>query len=62
MSTSIIIYFEIRCFFTEKTANEEIHSRFGCCFYAFCSLAAVRVFFRSMVMVMGPTPPGTGVI
>ena len=27
-----------------------------------CSLAAVRVFLRSIVMVIGPTPPGTGVI
>ena len=25
-------------------------------------LAAVRVFLRSIVIVIGPTPPGTGVI
>jgi hypothetical protein len=25
-------------------------------------LAAMTVFFMSMVMVMGPTPPGTGVM
>ena len=29
---------------------------------AVCSRAARRVFFMSMVMVMGPTPPGTGVM
>src|SRR5699024_10799411 len=28
----------------------------------FCSLAALSVFFISMVMVMGPAPPGTGVM
>ena len=28
----------------------------------FWSLAAMRVFFISMAIVMGPTPPGTGVI
>ncbi len=28
----------------------------------FCSLAAVRVLRMSMAMVMGPTPPGTGVM
>ena len=27
----------------------------------FCILAAVTAFFISIVMVMGPTPPGTGV-
>ena len=27
-----------------------------------CSLPAVRVFFISIAMVIGPTPPGTGVI
>ena len=30
------------------------------CFAAFWAL--VRVFFKSIVMVMGPTPPGTGVM
>ncbi len=27
-----------------------------------CNLAAVSVFFKSIAMVMGPTPPGTGVM
>ena len=27
-----------------------------------CSRAAVRVFSMSMALVMGPTPPGTGVM
>ena len=27
-----------------------------------CSFAAVIVFFRSIAIVIGPTPPGTGVI
>ena len=40
----------------------EIPMAFFHIIYAFCSLAAVSVFFRSMVMVIGPTPPGTGVI
>ena len=30
--------------------------------YRTASLAAVRVFCMSMVMVIGPTPPGTGVM
>ena len=28
----------------------------------FCSFAALSVFFISMVMVIGPAPPGTGVM
>ena len=35
------------------------HSRF---LYSEAAMAAVRVFCMSMVMVMGPTPPGTGVM
>lgn len=27
-----------------------------------CNLAAASVFFKSIAMVIGPTPPGTGVI
>ena len=30
--------------------------------YFMVSFAAVNVFFMSMAIVMGPTPPGTGVI
>ena len=34
------------------------------CYYAspFCTLAAVRVLRIRVAMVMGPTPPGTGVM
>ena len=31
-------------------------------FMPWCSFAAVRVFFISMARVIGPTPPGTGVM
>ena len=45
--------------FIEKATNVFVRGSYH---QEFCSLAAVSVFLSSMVMVMGPTPPGTGVM
>lgn len=63
------------CFFKHKTPSKGIHGSFHGVIYMQCVcvsvsmfqcakafLAAVTVFFITMAMVTGPTPPGTGVI
>ena len=44
--------------------NQDIKSscRSNCFYFYFVFLAAVSVFLSSIVIVIGPTPPGTGVI
>lgn len=47
------------------TSLSEVEFLHAFCFYQLFSaafLAAIRVFFISIVTVIGPTPPGTGVM
>ncbi len=46
--------FPLKCQLSDNTNFKRGH--------ASASLAALRVLRRSMAMVMGPTPPGTGVM
>lgn len=41
--------------------DQELRSQSGAC-QRIALLAATRVFFMSIAMVIGPTPPGTGVM
>lgn len=63
------------CLNTAKPVYTNVHKRAAgckenftpcrflpCYFRPFCSFAAISVFFISMAIVIGPTPPGTGVI
>ena len=54
------------CVVDRKKAAKEAFATFiilDCSVYAFKAiLAAVKVFLSSIVIVIGPTPPGTGVI
>ena len=48
--------------FSDKRVTHSVLFLYLTCVYLLCFFAAVSVLRRSIVIVIGPTPPGTGVM